>query len=142
MEKYILTTTKIEGEITFGYNSTGYLVYFTMPENLDDNTSRALLKNLPRVTEELERITTGRDVKIQKVPEDLSFDKFWRVYDKKINRKRAEPLYNKLKDGEKMLAMMRVADYKDACSRLKRGVADPEKYIRDAYFETDWKREK
>jgi hypothetical protein len=138
MKKYILKSAKIEGDIIFGYDLQGYLVFFEMPENLSEEHARGMLKALPKTEQHLTQLVTGKDVSITEVPEDLSFERFWNAYDKKINRKRAEPLFEKLNTATKMQPIINIKAYQEYCHWKRRGVADPEKYLRDGFFETDW----
>lgn len=137
MKKYILTSPKFKGQVTFGYDHNGDIVFYSN-EIADEVVVKWMKRFLPVDEDALEWFKTKVQATIREVPEDLSFDRFWEIYDKKINRKRAEPLYDKLTDAEKMLAIVKIKAYFDYCQIKKRGVADPEKYLRERYFETDW----
>lgn len=141
MKKFILTSPKFENQVTFGYDVNGDLVFYNN-EIPDPAVIKWMKRFLPVDETELEQFKTKIAATITEIPEDLSFDRFWNAYAKKINRLRTEPLYNKLNDADKIKCIIRIHDYKEACFRLKRGVKDPENYIRDRFFDTDWKREK
>jgi len=139
MQKFILKSPKFEGQVTFGYDHNGDLIFYHN-EIPDEKVIKWINKYTPINRENLEAFKQKVQATITEVPEDLSFDRFWNTYEKKHNRKRAEPLFEKLNDADKMQAIMRVKAYFEYCWKTKRGIADPEKYLRERYFETDWYR--
>lgn len=58
MKKYVLTSTRFKGNITFHYNMTGQLVYFDNQAALDHKGNAWLLRNLPLDIMALLRIKT------------------------------------------------------------------------------------
>src|ERR1700748_1607572 len=97
MKKYILTSPKFQGQVTYGYNDDGDIVFYNN-EILDAVVVKWMKRFMPIDAAELERFRDKVSATIVEVPEDLSFERFWAVYDKKINRKRAEPLFDKLSE--------------------------------------------
>lgn len=140
MIKYLLTSPKFDGQIVFGYTN-GHLVFYNN-ETTNEAVILWLKQFLPVDEAALQPMQKRIDGTITIVPEDLTFERFWIAYDKKINRKRTEPLFEKLNDAGKMQAIMRIKAYHEYCAFKGRGIADPEKYIRDRYFETNWSKEK
>ena len=139
MKKYILTSPKFTGQVIFGYDENGHLVFYH--NEIPDKVVIVWMKRyLPLDEAALADFKTKIRATIVEVPEDLSFDRFWNFYDKKINRKRAEPLFEKLNAAEKIQAIVRVKAYKDYCYYTHRGIADPEKYLRVRFFDTDWEK--
>ena len=137
MKKYILTSPKFKGQVTYGYNDDGDIIFYNN-EIADPVVVKWMKRFMPIDSAELERFRAKVHATITEVPEDLTFDRFWNQYDKKINRKRAEPLFEKLNDAEKMQTIMRIKAYQEYCQCKHRGIADPEKYLRDRFFETEW----
>ena len=143
MKKFILTSPKFTGEVIFGYNETDRLVYYENTSAMTEQQLDWLLGHLPHASSWINSIIKNANgTRIVEVPEDLTFERFWNSYDKKINRKRAEPLFEKLNDAAKMQAIVRIKTYQEYCHYKGRGIADPEKYIRDRFFETDWNKVK
>ena len=137
MKKYILTTPKYTGQAIFGYDENGHLVFYS--NEIPDKAVIVWMKRyLPLDEVALADFKTKIRATIVEVPEDLSFDRFWNLYDKKINRLRAEPLFEKLNAAGKLQAIVRIKAYKEYCHYTHRGVADPEKYLRERFFDTDW----
>lgn len=143
MKKFILTSPKFTGEVIFGYNETDRLVYYENTSTMTEHHLDWLLGHLPHASAWIDIIAKkAPGARIVEVPEDLTFDRFWIAYDKKINRKRAEPLFEKLNAAAKMQAIVRIKAYQEYCHYKQRGIADPEKYLRDRFFETDWNKVK
>lgn len=143
MTKYVLTSPKFDGQISFWYTPEGALVHYSNNLPFTYEQHLWLLKRMPLLQDGIEPLRKTIHGTLAILPADISFDCFWLAYDKKINRKRCEPLYEKLNDGSKMLCLLRLPAYKAYCQRTKyRNLADPEKYIRDRYFETDWNKER
>lgn len=142
MKKYSLSSGAFAGAVVFGYSDEGHLVLYNNTSQMTAPQQDWLLQKLPtHIThiDELAKIVKG---KLEEMPEDLRFDCFWETYAKKINRKRTEPLYNKLDDVEKYRAIASIGPYKNYLKRSGwRGQADPEKYLKDRYFETNWNAE-
>jgi len=142
MKKYSLTSSYFSGAVVFGYSDEGHLVLYSNGGEMTSQQHDWLLTNLPmHIThvDELAKVVKG---KLEEMPSDLSFNCFWETYGKKINRKRTEPLYIKLDDVEKYRAIAGIVPYKNYLKRSGwRGQVDPEKYLRDRYFETNWNAE-
>lgn len=102
-----------------------------------------LLTNLPLDNVVLNQMKAKYNLQLQEVPEDLSFDRFWEAYGKKINRKRTEPLYSKLSATNRLKSILNIKPYNEYLTRSGfRNKVDPERYIRDGYYETDWTKER
>jgi hypothetical protein len=143
MKKFVLTSAKFEGQIMFWYSLEGALIHYHNEIDFTHKQHCWMLKRLPLLLEHIEPLAKEVDGTLAELPEDISFERFWNDYPRKVNKKRTLPLYEKLNEGDAMLAVMRLKPYLAFCSRTKfRNVADPEKYIRDRYFETDWSKEK
>lgn len=142
MKKYILTSPRFNGSVTFGYDEADNLVFY---HNESDNEAVVmwLKRNLPTNEAELNALQKRIEGSIKEVPPDLTFDTFWSKYDKKINRKRCEPMWKKLSDAEKTQAISNIKPYEQYLGRTGyRGKADPENYLRRELYATDWKKEK
>jgi len=107
MVKYILVSTKFEGYLVYGFNKRGYLVLF---ENcgwaMTDEQQAAVLQNL-RYGLSLDNFkgwVNSCGHKVVKVDVDLSFERFWMVYDNARNRIPAEKLWKGLSDDQRQYA--------------------------------------
>ncbi|QXU42073.1 hypothetical protein [Pedobacter sp. D749] len=142
MLKYILTSPKFTGSVTFGYDSGGFLVYFLNETEMTPIQKEWLLRKLPLGDGSLKEISKLIEGDLKEVPADLSFETFWDKYDKKINRKRTEPMWKKMPDAERMAAIMNIKPYDSYLQRTGIGKAHPENYLKKEYFNVEWHREK
>lgn len=145
MKKYILTSDYFIGSVTFGFNTANWLTFFSNDAEFKEDRQYKWLFDVERFPIRLEQIADlAKKIKgtLKEVPADLSFDTFWDKYEKKINRKRAEPMWNKLSDAERMQAIMNIKPYDCYLQRTGIGKAHPENYLKKEYYSVDWKREK
>jgi hypothetical protein len=142
IKKYILTSVNFQGQVSFGFNEAGYLVFYLNETDATESQLKGLLQRLPRVIEEFYRLTEVPTVKFVEVPPDLSFESWWKIQLNKINKKRCMPLFNALKDAKRMKAFTEYPAYLDFCKRNNRGVVDPENFLKKEYYENDWKKMK
>lgn len=141
MKKYILTSPKFQGSVTFGYDDHDNLVfYFNESDNLP--AVQWLKMHLPVNEVELQNLKTKIEGTIKEVPSDLSFDFFWDSYDKKINRKRSEGIWKKLTDAVKMKAIMNIKPYDAYLQRTGIAKAHADNYISREYYLVDWPKER
>ena len=70
---------------------------------------------------------------------EVTFDMFWIAYNKKINRKRCEPIWNKLSKPKQVKAYYGVKSY-DKYLKVEswRQKADPENYLRNEMWENEY----
>ena len=70
----------------------------------------------------------------------VTFEMFWNVYNKKINKIRCTPLWGKLSKTEQIAAFMGVKKYDRYLQRENwRTKADPENYLRNRMWENEWR---
>ncbi|MCK0203515.1 hypothetical protein MWN41_10875, partial [Ornithobacterium rhinotracheale] len=74
--------------------------------------------------------------KIEEMPADLSFEKFWKTYGNFAGKKkRCEQLWNALNDTERTQCLNYISIYKSAKSRDGTALAYPETYINNRVWE-------
>ena len=145
MRKFSLTNAAFTGEIFITYNTDGLLVAFDASEtNVQPEHIRWLLSRMPRqitinyMAELLEFIAPSK-CHLVEVAMDISFDTFWKLYGKMINRKRAEALYLKMSDADKFLCINSIKKYDRYLARINwRSKQDPDTYLRNKNYQTDW----
>lgn len=145
--RIVSQTDKFTGEIIIGFNDKGVInLVDTTDTKFGAKSMTKLFEILPKdlgkdLIKTLSDLSSTANFKITEIPADLTFERFWNTYDHKINKKRCIPLYNKLSDADKFLAITKIKDYKSYLSWQQwRGTLDPEKWLRDRQFETEWKK--
>ncbi|MCZ2129290.1 MAG: hypothetical protein LC109_03385 [Bacteroidia bacterium] len=142
MRHFILTSTSFTGQIEYKYCNEGYLISFKNEAALSAVQREKILVKMPLTIAGFNNlIAISKTLTVQEIEQDLGFDSFWNLYDKKINRKRCEPLWNKLKDADRLRCMQNIPVYKRYLQRTNfRAQKDPDGYLRDRLFETEWNK--
>ena len=138
-KKYILTSEHFNGEITFEYNLKGFLKVVKVGEvrGMSKAIFEFLWANLPTSTQMIEEYKKkAGNFKIDEVPVDLSFERFWTEYDQKVGKKKmTENAWNKLPQKDKIAALL----YIDKLRRTKRAdgtaMPYPSTYLNQKYWE-------
>lgn len=144
MKHFILTSSQFEGSVSFKYDEAGYLVWFHYMAEMDNQKREYLLSHLPLTLSGFDYLVKkSPTAKIEEVPEDLSFEAFWNAYDMKHNRKRCEPLWNRLSESDKLRCIKSIARYNAYLKRVGWiGKKHPDGYLSNRYFETEWDKMK
>lgn len=142
MRHYILTSSAFAGYIEYKFSDDSFLISFRYEANMTDQQRIKILTMMPLTIRGFEDlVAVSKTLKVEEVKQDLSFEAFWNAYDKKINRKRCEPLWNKLKDPERLICLNNIPIYKRYLQRTNfRAQKDPDGYLRDRLFETEWNK--
>lgn len=142
MRTYILTSLNTQGQIEFAFDEDDFLIGYKYEAIMTEAQRIGILRKMPltrAALEDLEKLSPN--IIITERDQDLSFDAFWNAYDKKINRKRCEPLWAKLKDADKVACLASIKPYKRYLHRTNfRAQKDPDGYLRDRLFDTQWNK--
>lgn len=143
MKKYILTTEKLQGAITVGYDLNSLVVFFHNEAEMDAKQKTWLLNNFPFTEEQLTQLKEKINGQLEEVPTEISFDVFWEKYGKKVNKIRCQAIWKKMNERERMQAVLNIWVYDRYLIRTGfRAKADPEKYLSAEYYKVDWSKEK
>lgn len=137
MVKYIMKSPSFAGNVVFGYQDE-FCVFFHNESDMNAVQKQWIWDHFPRNLEALKGLVKVIKGTISLVPPNTEFDDFWDVYKKKVNRKRCEPLWEKLSESKKVEAIMAVAAYDGYLKRTGRAKLDPENYLRNESWENNW----
>lgn len=70
---------------------------------------------------------------------EVTFEQYWRQVRKKVNRARSQAVWDKLSKTNKVLALTSLPLYYKYLDRTGRYEADPDRYLKDKYYETNWR---
>lgn len=143
MRKFVLTSSLFAGSVTFGFNESGWLVLLNNEAEFNDVQYKWLFED-HRFPKRIEAVTVLASLikgKLEEVPPDISFDAFWNAYGRKVNRKRCEGLYKKMSDAQRLKCVLSIQPYLSYLARVKwRNQADPDTYLRQEMYDSDWNR--
>lgn len=141
MTQYFITHSSYTGEIKVVYNQDKLLDGFDCSSTNLSERRRAIFKEvIPVRIEDLEgikEVIKGCHIIAEEL--EISFDMFWNKYDKKINRKRCEPLWRKLSKAKQYAAYNGIAAYNRYLhSTGFRGKQDPDNYLRNETWTSEF----
>lgn len=140
MRRFLVTNSeKFDGTAEIVYNGNGMLCKVDLQNCLFSPVMlSAFIRAVPVQISQLDTSFSSGTTVVE-AEYEISFDMFWEAYDKKINRKRAEILWAKLAKPQKVKAFFGVSAYnKYLKAEGWRKKADPEKYLRDQYWENEY----
>lgn len=142
MRRFQITSEKFNGVAELLFNDKAILCRIDCTQtDMDAVTVAAFKKASPATIELLQAggcFTAGTTV--VEADFEVTFEMFWRKYNHKINRKRCEPLWAKLSKADQVKAFYGIDVYDKFLKQTGwRNKVDPEKYIREAYWENDWR---
>ncbi|QEM13456.1 hypothetical protein [Mucilaginibacter rubeus] len=138
--KYLLSFKGVEGSVEFTYNETGLLVEYVCSAELSTEQLVFMLKRIPLLVEQVKEMPgIHPSFTVVELTQDLSFKIFWEAYGQKIHPHRCEPLWNRLKDSDKIAALNAMPSYFRYLTRTGVAKVNPENYIKKQYWKTDWR---
>jgi hypothetical protein len=145
MRKFLIASKKYTGQVEVVYAPMPNLEHFLILESIDfANTSLnpvqrdAFKKLLPVMFTEFEPAMVAAGATVVEDDYTVSFDDYWKLVKKKVNRKRCEDLWARMSKVNQVLAVVNLAKYYKCLNRTGRKEADPETYLKNEYFLTDW----
>lgn len=115
---FVLTSEKIEGAVTVGFDSNGFLDYVNFrAAKLTPEQHSALMSRISSRIEYVNRLVDGTTGKLVKVQDEITFKAFWSAWLKMWGSNNAggkipaERAWNKLKEGDKAAAIEGIRRY-------------------------------
>jgi len=150
MNKFIITSSRFNGEINvlYGLDSKLLFIDFLRCELTDEQRQyfkdRLSINLTPSEgeTEEAFIIRHFGNSRLDIVKEGyrVTFEQWWNRYNIKHNKDRCIKLWNKLSEADKVNAFFKLALYERHLSlNAWKTKADPDTYLRNRYWESEWK---
>lgn len=140
MRRFLITSKVFTGDAEVLYDGEHRLVRFDVSRtNMPPQWIKSLKDRVPTHVDNLDVAFADTNVTVVEVDYQVTFAEWWAKYDRKINKKRCEPLWEKLSKTDQVKAFVGVDDYDRHLKKESwRSKADPEKYLRDRYWENEW----
>ena len=141
MRRFIISSPHYNGQAEIIYNADATLCRIDLTEtDMKASLVKGFKNRVPATVDELADAFTGTQVKIIEADIEVSFDMFWKKYNKKINKSRCIILFTKMDKGLQLMAFMGIPDYDKYLKKESwRSKADPETYLRNRYWENEYK---
>lgn len=138
MKRVIYTSAHFTGDIEFRFGSGDRLCYFEIRAELTDDQHGHVLNMLPLCFDDLRHFQKHASGKLDVIMEKVTFEMFWNYYGKKVNRLRCEKLWDKITEGQQRLCYSSLRSYLNCLERTRRYKQDPETYLRNQNWNTNW----
>lgn len=136
MKQFNITSDRFDGAVVCEYDTEGLMVRFEVETGVTRNNKahRWLLERIPLHVNDIEVIRAQKALTITEIEPDLSFDRWFKLYNYAVSRKRAEQLWNKMSKSDRALALQDTPIYEKW--RLSKGYdkAFPDTYLRQRKF--------
>lgn len=133
MPKFIMTFTNQAANALLEYNEAGYLIKYELtPGAFEQEQFDWLFARFPRSLAHLQKWIDWKlpNVEIKKSEEDLSFKRFYDLYNHKVSkRERAEKSWEALSDADKALAIAYLPKYNNYLLESRVNKKFPETYL-------------
>jgi hypothetical protein len=128
--KYTIKSAKSDIVATAEYEE-GALIGFRLNRRASEDEFKRISNSLFYEEEAILGLMKKWPKHVEQVPEDVSFERFYAEYGYKRNRHRAEQLYKKLPEAERVKAIQYISKYLQNLKRDNAAQKYPDTYLRN-----------
>ncbi|HEY5391830.1 MAG TPA: hypothetical protein VIJ57_06935 [Hanamia sp.] len=140
MKRFLITSQKFTGQAELLYNDAGVLCKIDVTDtNMSAQTVHQFKASVPAHTDML-GVAFSNLTTIVEAEYEVSFDMFWKKYNKKVNKSRCMLLWGKLNKSMQVQAFFGIEAYNKFLKKEGdwRKPVDPENYLRNKYWENEY----
>lgn len=139
MRRFLFTSEKYTGTAELWYSTEGALTHLLLGDSNMTRKQRQVYKDrAPVDVENVEPFVRALNLVCVEADFTATFDMFWAGYNKKINKVRCLPLWNKLSKTDQVKAWAGIKNYDKFLKRDGRFKCDPENYLRNKMWENEY----
>lgn len=140
MRRFLITSPRYTGEAVLLYNSIGMLQSIELGQTtMDAETISHFKRAVPVMVGGLQEAFTGTTVVVESAIV-ITFEQFWKKYDHKFNKDRAEKLWNRLSKTDMIEAYYGLDKYhKFLRKNSERIKLHPDTYLRNKAWLNDYR---
>lgn len=142
MLKFIATSPKYQGEVIIVYGDDNKLLLLDMQGATLSVNQIGYFKTRMPVLYDATFLQNFTDAPITFIESsyEVSFEDFWKLYNKKVNKARCLAIWNKMTLAERVAAYMGLLRYNAFLAiETWRTKADPESFLKKKMWLNDWK---
>lgn len=143
MLKLIATSPKYQGEVIIVYGDDNKLLLLDMQgAALSVNQTGYLTTRMPVLYDtNFQQHFADAPITFIESSYEVGFEEFWKLYNKKVNKARCLPIWDKLSQADQVAAYTGLRRYNAFLASLEwnRTKADPERFLKDKMWLNDWK---
>jgi hypothetical protein len=139
MRRFLITSDKFKGQAELIYGNNGLLQSINVGDTDMNAATIHRFKGAvaPHIDGLANSFTNG--TMVVEAEFEATFDMFWKLYNKKLNKARCIPLWDKLNKSQQVAAVHGIGLYERYLKRESwRSKADPETYLRNKYWENEY----
>lgn len=141
MKRLLISAISFTGDAELWFDENGKLIRIDISKtNMHPEVLEDFKQVVPVHISGMDKAFEGIKCTITEADIIISFEQFWKKYNKKINKVRCLPLWNKLGQGEQLKAYTGLDKYiaflKKETWRTK---LDPENYLKNKTWENEYK---
>ena len=134
--RYIITSSKFTGELEIRFNAEGVLCGFDNRALLTSGQLGYFITTMRQTLHEKDiQVFKSDSTTIKMIPDDLTFEHFWKRYNHKVgHKKKAETMWSRMTDAEKMKAIAWIGVYDNQRTFLGVAKLYPESYLQQKRY--------
>lgn len=138
MRNFVVTSRKTNTQVILKYNASGYLYGWEILGEFNNEQWRWAASVGLTGTVDLLMEHKKKGLQVSDMVEDLSFETFWSKYGNKVKRIRAEKIWLKMNDADKLRALLGIWRYDKYLMRTGQAKAHPSTYLQDKRWEDEY----
>lgn len=140
MKHYVLTSESFANQVEFKYNDVGRLILYKDDSDMSQSQREWMVAHIPISEADLHALRNAIKGRLDEVPPDLTFETAYIAFGYPRNRFRAEPLWDKMKEGDRLNCHRSFRPYHRYIER--KGIATMcfDRYLRERQWETEWNK--
>jgi uncharacterized HAD superfamily protein len=139
MRKFALTSQKIQGQIELMFQQNELIYIDFSKAGLTAEQKAYFLQHLIIHQQQLQAFCNKLRLDCIELEIEITFDMFWNKYGYKVDRKRAEAIWNKLPKAKQVAAYYGIDRYEAYLRRTEwRTKMEPKTYLRNERWNDEW----
>lgn len=114
MRKFVVTSSNFEGGITLQYDDSNRLVKMDIEALLSEKQHDFFFAHLPNTVGQLEALKQRSSVRVIEVGYEITFEDFYKSYNNKVGKLKAEKAWQRLSRDEQLKAYLYIQKYKNS----------------------------
>lgn len=140
MRSFLISSQNYTGQIELVYDGRDQLITVDFANgDLTVKQVEMFTRIIPAIASMIpEVVSRYKQLTVVEGTVKATFEAFWKKYDLKFNKKRAEMEWNKLSQSDQVLAYHAIDRYDKYVKDKRISKAHPETYLRNRYFENEY----
>ncbi len=141
MKRYLIAAKAYQGDAELWFDENGKLIRIDIAKtNMHPEVMEDFKRDAPILESNLHEAFAHVKCTITEADIIITFEQFWAKYNKKINKARCLPIWNKMSQNEQLKAYTGIDKYNAYLKKEHwRNKLDPENYLRNKTWENEYR---